>query len=147
MTEIDEVLDPEDALVARSVILSYWVNPAIDELRIFDAALVAGLPAQLYPDGDRCDVRLNADIGVDVKTYASPITLAMTLNGSIGGLETYSRRIIAVPNGITEHHAQYLRTLRSALDTPAARSLEVMPVSGVLRLIRWLCSEGRRSRA
>jgi DNA-binding transcriptional MerR regulator len=146
-TEIGEVLDPEEALVVRSVILSYWVNPAIDELRIFDAAIVESLPAQLYPDGDRCDVCLNADIGVDVKTYASPITLARTLNDSISGLETYSRRIIAVPNGITEHHSQYLRTLRSALETPAARSLEVMSVSGVLRLIQRLVSEGRGFRA
>lgn len=57
-TTMSAQLDARKARVVKPHLLSYWVNPAIDELRIYDAANAAGVPATLYPDMDRCDVSL-----------------------------------------------------------------------------------------
>ena len=137
-SKVSERLSPEDAMVCRPQVLSYWVNPAIDELRIYDAARAKGIASNLYPGADRCDVSLEDDIGVDVKSYESPVSLAMRLNKrGVGGLVDYDRRILAVPDFIATRRS-YLDTLRDALETNEARSLEVMPVSGVLSLIEGL---------
>jgi hypothetical protein len=118
--------------------LSYWVNPAIDELRIYDAARANRVPSNLYPGEDRCNVSLEDSIVVDVKSYESPISLAMRLNmKGIGGLVDYERRILAVPDFIASRPS-YLDMLEDALETAEARSLEVMPVSRVLSLIEEL---------
>jgi DNA-binding transcriptional MerR regulator len=136
--EVSESLSPDDAIVCRPQILSYWVNPAIDELRIYDAARARRIPSNLYPREDRCDVSLEDGTGVDVKSYESPVSLAMRLNqNGIGGLVDYERRILAVPDFIA-YRPSYLDTLKDALETAEARSLEVMPVSGVLSLIEEL---------
>ena len=131
-------LAPDEAIVCRPQVLSYWVNPAIDELRIYDAARAKGVSSNLYPGADRCDVSLEDGIGVDVKSYESPISLAMRLNQKgIGGLVDYERRVLAVPDFIATR-SSYLDTLRDALEASEARSLEVMAVSGVLSLIERL---------
>lgn len=136
--EVSERLSSDGAIVCRPQILSYWVNPAIDELRIYDAARAGGVPSDLYPGEDRCDVSLGDGIGVDVKSYESPVSLAMRLNKKgVGGLVDYERRILAIPDFIASR-SSYLDTLRDALETAEARSLEVMPVSGVLSLIKEL---------
>lgn len=136
--EVSERLAPDGIVVCRPQILSYWVNPAIDELRIYDAACARGVPCDLYPRGDRCDVSLGDGIGVDVKSYESPVSLALRLNQKgIGGLVDYERRILAVPDFIASRPS-YLDTLKDALETAEARSLEVMTVSGVLYLIEEL---------
>lgn len=136
--KVSERLSPDGAIVCRPQILSYWVNPAIDEIRIYDDARAKGVPSTLYPREDRCDVSLEDGIGVDVKSYESPVSLAMRLNQKgIGGLVDYERRILAVPDFIASRPS-YLDTLKDALETAEARSLEVTPVSGVLSLIEEL---------
>lgn len=135
---VSERLSTEGTVVCRPQILSYWVNPAVDELRIYDEARARGVQSNLYPGEDRCDVSLEDGIGVDVKSYGSPISLAMRLNQKgIGGLVDYKRRILAVPDFIASRPS-YLDALKDALETAEARSLEVMPVSGVLSLIEEL---------
>lgn len=134
-TEVGDRLAADGAMVCGPEILTYWVNPAVDELRVYRAALRAGIPCELYPDGDLCDVAIGDHIGVDVKAYASPVTLAMKLNRSVGGLARYPRRVLAVPDYVVGRRPGYLEVLEDSLAGDAATSLEVMAVSGVLGLI------------
>ena len=74
------------ATVEKSV-LAYWVGPGLAEVRIYDRLRTAGLNVVLYPDEDAADVG-TADfrLGIDVKTYGSPVMLARRLSAGIGGL-------------------------------------------------------------
>lgn len=137
--KISDKLDPNQdrLLIAKPQILTYWTGPAIDELAIFDAAIKNGLDAQLYPESDLCDIGINRrNIGIDAKSYTSPVSLALRLNRSIGGLIHYRRRIIAVSDRLIEERPDYLSTFQSAIDkkgNPA--TLEIMPVSKVIQLL------------
>ncbi|MEG4272857.1 MULTISPECIES: restriction endonuclease-related protein [unclassified Microcoleus] len=139
--KVSEKLDPNQdrLLIAQPQILTYWTGPAIDELAIFDAAIKNGLDAELYPESDLCDVAINGrNIGIDAKSYTSPVSLALRLNRTgIGGLEHYRRRIIAVSDQLIEERPDYLSTFRSAIDKkdkPA--TLEIMSVSQVIQLLK-----------
>lgn len=137
-----ERLDPaaDRLLVARPQVLTYWTAPAVDELRIYDAAVAAGHSATLYPASDECDVAVELDgvrVGVDAKTYASPVTLAMTLNRGIGGLVNYRTRIIAVNDGVIAQSPGYLETLLSCLDRHGeVATLRIRPVSAVIKMLQ-----------
>lgn len=136
--KVSERLPPDEVIVCRPQILSYWVNPAIDEIRVYDAARAKGVPSMLYPGVDSCDVSLGDEIGVDVKSYESPVSLAMRMNRrGVGGLVGYKRRILAVPDFIASRPS-YLNTLEDALEGVEVRSVEVMSVSGVLSLMEEL---------
>jgi hypothetical protein len=125
-------------LIAKPQILTYWTGPAIDELAIFDAAKKNGLDAELYPDSDLCDVAINGrSIGIDAKSYTSPVSLALRLNRSIGGLIFYRRRIIVVSNQLLEDNVDYLSTLQSTLEKKGDPStLEFMSVSAVIEILK-----------
>ena len=134
--QVTERLNPEDGrlLVAKPQILAYWTAPAIDELAIFDEAKTYGLDAELYPESDLCDVSIgDRNIGIDAKSYRSPVLLALKLNRSIGGLINYKTRIIAITDELIEDCPGYLSTLRSLLDE---KSLQVMSVSSVIENIQ-----------
>lgn len=139
--KVSDKLDPNQdrLLIAKPQILTYWTGPAIDELAIFDAALKNGLDAELYPESDLCDVAINGrNIGIDAKSYSSPVSLALRLNRTgIGGLIHYRRRIIAVSDQLIEERPDYLSTFQSAIDkkgNPA--TLEIMSVSQVIELLK-----------
>ena len=137
---VPERLDPqkERLLVAKPQILAYWTGPAIDELAIFDRAKTYGLDAQLYPESDLCDVAINdRAVGIDAKSYRSPVLLALKLNRSIGGLINYRRRIIAITDELIEDCPGYLSTMHSLLDKKSATaSLEIMSVSSVIKMLK-----------
>ncbi|MEM7591941.1 MAG: hypothetical protein AAF383_10575 [Cyanobacteria bacterium P01_A01_bin.83] len=155
--QVGEKLNPEEGrlLVAKPQILAYWTAPAIDELAIFDEAQRKGLPVELYPESDLCDVAigdrnldssfksgnppngLSRNIGIDAKSYRSPVLLALKLNRSIGGLINYKTRIIAITDELIEDYPDYFSTLRSLLDEKKeTKSLQVMSVSSVIENIR-----------
>lgn len=138
--KVSEALNPEQhrLLVARPQILTYWTGPGIDELAIFDAAIQQGLKAELYPESDLCDVSLNDyEIGIDAKSYISPVSLALRLNQSIGGLGYYQRRIIAISDQLIADNPGYLPTLQSTLSKKGdPTTLEVLPVSNVLKTLK-----------
>lgn len=135
-----EKLDPkkERLLIVKPQILTYWTAPAIDEINIFDRAREYGLDAQLYPESDICDVSIdNYAIGIDAKSYNSPVSLAMRLNRDIGGLRHYNRRIIAVSDRIVKNTDGYLDILRSSLNKKGdPASLEIRSVSEVLDFLK-----------
>lgn len=137
---VGEKLNPKNGrlLVAKPQILAYWTAPAIDELAIFDEAKIYGLDAELYPESDQCDVAIgDRAIGIDAKSYRSPVLLASKLNRSIGGLIFYKKRIVAITDELIEDYSGYLSTLRSLLDKKGeTRTLQVMPVSSVIKNIQ-----------
>ncbi len=138
--KIGERLDPKNGrlLVAKPQILAYWTAPAIDELAIFDEAKAYGLDAELYPESDQCDVAISdRNIGIDAKSYRSPVLLALKLNRSIGGLIFYKTRIVAITDELIEDCPGYLSTLRSLLDKKSeTASLQIMSVSAVIKNIQ-----------
>jgi DNA-binding transcriptional MerR regulator len=138
--KVSERLDPEKEglLIAKPQILAYWTAPAIDELAIFDQAQSVGLDTELYPESDRCDVAINdLAIGIDAKSYRSPVLLASKLNRSIGGLIFYRQRIVAITDELINDCPGYLSTLHSLLDKKSdTASLEIMPVSSVIKNIQ-----------
>jgi hypothetical protein len=136
---VGERLDPLLGLhVAKPQILMYWTGPAVDELAIYDEAGQRGLQAELYPESDLCDVAIGGRaIGIDAKSYSSPVSLALRLNRGIGGLINYRRRIIAVGDEHIDINPNYLGTLRSCLDKRGdPTTLEIMSVSSVINMLR-----------
>lgn len=132
-----ERLNPSGLLVCRPQVLMYWTNAAVDELEVFDAAQGAGLDAELYPEGDRCDVSIGKDrLGIDVKCYTSPVSLALRLNQSIGGLVGYRKRILAIPDSLFGRPG-YLDTLKTTLDGSGdASTLQIKSVSSLTQSFR-----------
>jgi hypothetical protein len=120
--------------VAKPQILLYWTGPGIDDLAIYDEANRSGIVAELYPECDLCDVAIGGRaIGIDAKSYSSPVSLALRLNRTIGGLTHYRRRIIAVGDELLDIDRDYIATVRSCLEKrgdPA--TLEILPVSKVI---------------
>ncbi|MGB7518091.1 MAG: hypothetical protein WA896_00500, partial [Spirulinaceae cyanobacterium] len=138
--KVGEKLDPKQGrlLVAKPQILVYWTAPAIDELAIFDQAQSVGLDTELYPKSDQCDVAINdLAVGIDAKSYRSPVLLASKLNRSIGGLIFYRQRIVAITDELIDDCPGYLSTLHSLLDKKSdTASLQIMPVSSVIKNIQ-----------
>jgi hypothetical protein len=139
--KVSEKLDPNQdrLLIAQPQILTYWTGPAIDELAIFEAAINNGLDAELYPESDLCDVAINnRHIGIDAKSYTSPVSLASRLNRTgIGGLKHYRRRIIAVSDQLIEERPDYLSTFQSAINKKGEpATLEILSVSQVIQLLK-----------
>jgi DNA-binding transcriptional MerR regulator len=132
-----ERLQPTGLLVCRPQVLTYWTGPAVDELEVFDAAQQAGLDPELYPDGDRCDVAIGNDrVGIDVKCYTSPVSLAVRFNSGIGGLASYSRRIVAIPDYLA-HRPGYLDSFASSLNPSRdTATLEIRNIGWLLEKFR-----------
>jgi DNA-binding transcriptional MerR regulator len=138
--QVGERLNPENErlLVAKPQILAYWTAPAIDELAIFDEAKTYGLDAELYPESDLCDVAISdRKIGIDAKSYRSPVLLALKLNRSIGGLIFYRTRIVAITDELIEDCPGYISTVNSLLDKKSeTASLQIMSVSSAIKNIQ-----------
>lgn len=131
--------DPEtprdDSVILNPHLLTFWFGPAIDELSIFDLAEDCGHDVQLYPESDACDIAIDGyDIGIDVKSYSSPILLARALNRSIGRLTMYHKKIIAVSDSSIARHIDYLSVL--AKNYNDVYPLEFHSVSSVKKWIR-----------
>jgi hypothetical protein len=110
----------------------YWCDPAQEELRLYyGLQALFGEAVQLYPHQDRCDVAVGAEIGIDVKDYQDPVSLARKLNYSLGGLRLYPRKLLAVA-ARRARQTHYLDRLREQLLPAVRRSIQVMSVDEVL---------------
>jgi hypothetical protein len=128
----------EDEVVLSPHLLSFWFGPSIDELEVFDLAQRLDYEATLYPESDACDVSIDGyDIGIDIKSYASPYLLAHALNRSIGRLNLYNRKVIAISDEAISRHKDYLNIIRklyqnnNALDFYSVSSLKKWLKEGV----------------
>ncbi|MGO0792306.1 restriction endonuclease-related protein [Herbaspirillum seropedicae] len=103
----------DNTLIAKPAILTYWIGPGLDELTLYRAATANEYEVRLYPAKDACDLSLDGrNIGIDVKSYASPFILADRLNRSAQGLAIYSRRIVAINDQAISRFSGYLEVLR-----------------------------------
>lgn len=128
----------DDAVVLSPHLLSFWFGPSIDELEVFDLALTLDYEASLYPESDACDVSIDGyDIGIDIKSYASPYLLAHALNRSIGRLTRYNIKIIAISDESISRHKDYLQVVKKqyknndALDFRSVSSLKKWLKEGI----------------
>jgi hypothetical protein len=124
----DDIIDPAQWRLGTNAVMAYWVGPGLDEIQIHDALKAAGKKVVLYPQADAADVGLNGlDVGIDVKTYASPVLLGAKLTRSIGRLEMFARKILVVPDGKLRLNPRYLEQLRGSYQ--GSHALEFMTVS------------------
>ncbi|MCW9045247.1 MAG: hypothetical protein OQK35_02845 [Alphaproteobacteria bacterium] len=119
-------------LGAKAAILTYWVGPAQDELKIYDAAIAAGIPSVLYDKLDACDIFIDGHIGIDVKSYRSPIMLAQKFNrDGVGGLKRYRTQVLAISDDLIKADPDYIKTLKAHLNKDLG--IEIMSVSTTIR--------------
>lgn len=117
LSHLDGYLPVSELLRVRRSIKQYWVEPGLDEIRLYDKAIQMGLEAELYPHQDRVDVSIGDSIGIDLKAYSSPETLALKFNrDGYGGLNYYPRKWIVVPDFLIAKTSMYLDRLRSSLN-------------------------------
>jgi hypothetical protein len=105
-------------------IRQYWVEPGIDELRLYDALVERGVPAELYPFRDRVDIAVG-DVGIDLKCYVSPETLGLKFKRSIGGLAYYLRRWLVIPDWQITFEPSYVDRLVTTMDRQDVKCLTV----------------------
>ncbi len=129
-----EIAVPAEWRWATGAVLAYWVGPGLDEIRIHDALRAAGRNTTLYPMSDAADVGVDgAEIGIDVKTYASPVVLGAKLSKSIGRFASFRRRILAVPDDKLNANPRYLEQLRDIYR--GEHRLEFMTASQAIRAL------------
>lgn len=109
--------------VARGI-RQYWIEPGIDELRLFDALKAVGIAASLYPFRDRVDIAVG-ETGIDLKTYVSPETLGAKFKRGIGGLAYYDRRWLVIPDWQAAAVPSYMDRLIKAMGRPEVTCLTV----------------------
>lgn len=101
--------------LANAALLAFWVGPGLDEIRLHDALLASGRDSVLYPMSDAADVGVDGlAIGLDVKSYASPLILGARLTRGIGRLAMFGRRVIVVPDYKLRLNPRYLDDLQAA---------------------------------
>ena len=118
----------------QAEVLKYWVDPARDELRLFDSLSKAGIDASLYPNSDRCDVAVRDYVGIDVKDYRDPVSLARRLNHDVSGLMHYrERRIVAIADRRVRTNSDYIARVRERLRPSICKEIEVLSVTSTIR--------------
>lgn len=116
-------------------ISQYWVDPGIDEVRLYDELTALGIEAQLYPHRDRVDIEIDAlGVGIDLKSYASPETLGHHFKRGLGGLEHYEHRWVVIPDWRQQATPSYLDRLRSAMERTDAQCMTVTGVTPAPRI-------------
>lgn len=133
---VDRYVPSASVLRASRGIRQYWIEPGIDEIRLYDALKANGVAAELYPFRDRVDIAVG-DVGIDLKTYTSPETLGMRFRRGIGGLAYYATRMVVVPDWQVAMTSSYLDRLRSAM---GREDVLCLSVSGALEFL----TKGRR---
>ncbi|KIF80059.1 hypothetical protein TSA66_03290 [Noviherbaspirillum autotrophicum] len=122
-----------DLMRVTRAIHQYWVEPGVDEIRLYDQLLATGKPAELYPFRDRVDIAVG-EFGLDLKSYASPELLGTKIRKSKGGLAYYSRQLLVIPDWLVDMTPNYLERVTSAMED-ASRSVCCVRASDAFREI------------
>lgn len=133
----------QDARRVKRSIHQYWVEPGIDEIRLYDALVGAGIPAELYPFQDRVDIALG-DIGMDLKTYVSPEILGAKFRKGIGGLNHYGTKWLIIPDWLIASSPSYLSRLTDSMGDNAKR-VRCLALSEALKLAKVAYKEATRA--
>ena len=105
----------------------YWLEPGIDEIRMHDQLIAAGLTSRLYPHRDRVDIDLGESnsVGIDLKAYTSPELLGARMSRRPGGLSHYARKWLVIPDWLVSRTPGYLERLTAALEKSTIQCLSV----------------------
>ncbi len=122
----------DDLMRVKRGIKQYWVEPGLDEIRLFDAVRELELDVSLYPFQDRVDIAVG-EIGMDLKAYSSPETLGRKFNRSIGGLAHYPRKWVVIPDYLLSDTPSYLDRLQATLNRD---DLLCLTVSNALKTLK-----------
>lgn len=101
-------------------IRQFWVEPGVDEIRLYDQLIARGIEAELYPHRDRVDLAVGS-LGIDLKSYASPEILGARFRKSLGGLVYYDPKWIVIPDWRIAATHNYLERLSGAMGDHASR--------------------------
>lgn len=103
----------------------YWFEPGIDELRLADKLQACGHKVRLYPNRDTVDLDLGEGslIGVDLKAYSSPELLGERLRCRPGGLRTYKKPLLVIPDWLTRRVPNYIDRVSACLAGSTIRAL------------------------
>ncbi len=100
---------------AERSVYAFWVGPGLDEIRIYDDLTAEGIEVVLYPGEDAADVgTTDFKIGIDAKSYASPIVLGKKLSDGVGGLMAFTEKYLVVPDAKTRKNPDYVKQLKDA---------------------------------
>lgn len=127
----EESVPLDGQLRVRRGVHQYWVEPGVDEIRLFDGLRSRGAPAHLYPYMDRVDIAVG-DTGMDLKSYASPELLGDKIRRNKGGLSHYKHKWLVIPDWLVSRTPGYLDRLRHALED-AASSVRCLSASEALK--------------
>lgn len=122
--EVAQHVRASDAFRAVRALKQYWIEPGLDEVRLFDRIKAMGLAPSLYPNRDEVDIAVG-DIGIDLKAYTSPEILGRRFNQSIGELAKYRRKWVVIPDSYVEITPNYLGRLASAAQRPEIEWISV----------------------
>jgi hypothetical protein len=126
--QLGQTLEAANARRVLRSIHQYWVEPGIDEIFLFDAMVKDGFAAQLYPYQDAVDIAVG-DIGMDLKTYASPEILGAKFKNGIGGLAQYARKWVVIPDWLVSLTPNYLERLKGAMGEEARNRMQCLSTS------------------
>lgn len=103
----------------------YWFEPGIDELRLADKLQALGHKVRLYPNRDTVDLDLGEGsvVGIDLKAYSSPELLGERLRRRPGGLRTYKKPLLVIPDWLTRRVPSYIDRVSACLEGSAIRAL------------------------
>lgn len=104
-----------DILRVTRGIKQYWIEPGLDEIRLFDALKAMDLPVALYPIRDRVDISVG-EAGIDLKSYTSPEMLGRKFKNDIGGLAYYEPKLLVIPDWVQKSIPSYLDRLKAAIE-------------------------------
>ncbi|MFN4045619.1 hypothetical protein [Limnobacter sp.] len=121
--------EAKDFLRTKKSIERFWVEPGLDELRLFEKLQSIGIPnVELFPFRDRTDISVKGDIGIDLKSYANPEILGQVLSASIKGLSYYREKIICIPDWRLADNPDYMKRLKAAANLEHVHFLTVSEV-------------------
>jgi hypothetical protein len=103
----------------------YWFEPGIDELRLAERLEALGHKVRLYPNRDTVDLDLGegSAVGVDLKAYSSPELLGERLKRRPGGLRTYKKPLLVIPDWLARRVPNYIDRVSVCLEGSPIRAL------------------------
>lgn len=110
----------------------YWFEPGIDELRLAQQLEALGHNVRLYPNRDAVDLDLGegSDVGVDLKAYSSPELLGERLKRRPGGLRTYKKPLLVIPDWLARRVPNYVDRVSACLEGSTIRPLTLSDAVG-----------------
>lgn len=132
-TAIGETIsDPSMHRLASTAVLAFWVGPGLDEVALHDELSARGSSVALYPMSDAADVGVdNLEVGLDVKSYSSPLVLGARLSRGIGRLTLFKRKVIVIPDYKIRLNSRYIDDLEASYSGP--ETLEFMTVADAVQ--------------